>query len=122
MKMNKTDYDFEDEKTTYELILAHMLEAYAQGAPVAMIYTGNEFAYKAITLWSRGWIRKAGKGGTWKNSRGESIKHQSKIEMILALERRIPMKLHLVKDEMMNNPFYSKATFTEYLNRALWFS
>ena len=106
--LSEIEYDFEDEKATYESILSHMLEAYAQGASVAVIYTGNEFAYRAITIWSRGWIRRAGKGGTWKNSRGEAIKHQAKIEMILALRRRIPLNLHLVKDEFLNNPFYGK--------------
>ena len=106
--LNESGYDYEDEKVAYESILAHMLEAYAQGASEARIYTGNEFAYRAITIWSRGWIRKAGEGGVWKNSRGEAIKYQSKIQMILALNRRIPLQLFLVKHEILNNPLYGK--------------
>ena len=109
--LNESEYDYEDEKVTYESIITHMLEAYAQGASEARIYTGNEFAYRAVTIWSRGWIRKAGEGGVWKNSRGEAIKHQPKIQMILALNRRIPLKLYLVKSEILSNPLYGKAPF-----------
>ena len=59
---------------TFDKITAHMLEAYARGAEIAKIYTGDEFAFNAITKWSRGWIRKAGPNGIWKNSKGnESI-------------------------------------------------
>ena len=104
-----------DEKATYESILAHMLEAYAQGKSEAMIYTGNEMAFNSITKWSRGWIRKAGEGGTWKNSKGNKIEHQAKIEMILALNRRIPLKLHLIKDEILNNPFYGKRVLSNFI-------
>ena len=98
-----------DEQSTYDSILLHMLEAYAQGASEVTIYTGNEFALKAIKVWSKGWIRKAGPGGVWKNSKGEKIEFQAKIQMILAMERRIHLRLHLVKQEIQNNPLYGKA-------------
>ena len=60
----------EHDDKTFDVIIGHMLEAYAQGAEVAKIYTGDEFAFNAITKWSRGWIRKAGVNGIWKNSKG----------------------------------------------------
>ena len=55
---------------TFDKIIAHMLEAYARGAEIAKIYTGDEFAFNAVTKWSKGWIRKAGPKGVWKNSKG----------------------------------------------------
>jgi len=58
---------------TFDKITAHMLEAYARGAEIAKIYTGDEFAFNAITKWSRGWIRKAGPNGIWKNSKGNEL-------------------------------------------------
>ena len=62
----------EHDDMTFDSIIGHMLEAYAQGAVVAKIYTGDEFAFNAITKWSKGWIRKAGPSGIWKNSKGTS--------------------------------------------------
>ena len=62
------------EKITYESIIGHMMEAYAQGAVKATIYTGNRLAFNSITKWAKGWIRKAGKDGIWKNSKGKNRK------------------------------------------------
>ena len=51
-------------------IASSMMEGYARGAETAVIYTGNNFVHGALTRWYPGWIRKAGKNGIWKNSKG----------------------------------------------------
>ena len=51
-------------------ILEIMLEAYANGDSEAIIYIHSEEAYNYVEKWSRGWQRKAGPSGIWKNSKG----------------------------------------------------
>ena len=105
--MSLADY-IEDEGAVYDEIINHMLEGYASGARVAAIYTANWLAYGSLTKWNAGWIRKAGIGGIWKDSKGiynkfssrpnqhspkidigQAIQYQSKIQIILALIRGI---------------------------------
>ena len=59
-----------DNGEVLDSIAENMLEGYARGAETAVIYTGNDFVYGALTKWYQGWIRKAGENGTWKNSKG----------------------------------------------------
>ena len=110
-------------------ITENMLEGYARGAGTAVIYTGNEYVHGALTRWYQGWIRKAGIGGIWKDSKGmrhgntvskkqydrnhndnyyqgRPIAHQPKIQIILALKRRIDLELHLVEQEIWREPLY----------------
>ena len=67
--MSLADY-IEDEGMIYDEIIDNMLKGYAGGAQVAVIYTANWLAYGSLTKWNAGWIRKAGIGGTWKDSKG----------------------------------------------------
>ena len=69
--MSLAEY-IEDEGIVYDEIINHMLAGYANGAQVAVIYTANWLAYGSLTKWYRGWVRKAGIGGTWKDSKGEN--------------------------------------------------
>ena len=55
-------------------ILEIMLEAYANGEPEAIIFVHSEEAYNYVEKWSRGWQRKAGPSGVWKNSKGISFR------------------------------------------------
>ena len=59
-------------------VIANMLEGYARGAGTAVIYTGNEYVHGALTRWHKGWIRKAGQNGTWKDSKGKRCHHENK--------------------------------------------
>ena len=40
------------------------------GNPVVTIYTGSVHAYHCLNTWCRGWIRRAGPDGPWKDSKG----------------------------------------------------
>ena len=64
-------------------IAASMLEGYAYGAETAVIYTGNQYVHGALTKWHKGWIRKAGQNGIWKNSKGKIINQYNLEEKIL---------------------------------------
>ena len=60
-----------DAGEVFDSVIANMLEGYARGAGTAVIYTGNEYVHGALTKWHKGWIRKAGPNGTWKDSKGK---------------------------------------------------
>ena len=51
-------------------ILSYMLDAYCSGYKTARIYTHSTRIFNYVECWSRGWYRRAGPGGVWKNSQG----------------------------------------------------
>lgn len=52
------------------LILDCVLETYASGGTEATIYLDHALAYRYVMQWSRGWSRRAGPGGIWRDSKG----------------------------------------------------
>ena len=52
------------------VILDCILDAYSSGATEATIYLDHALAYRYVMDWSRGWNRRAGPGGTWRDSQG----------------------------------------------------
>ena len=54
--------------------------SYASGAEGVHIYLSDRVAYDYLETWSRGWARKAGAFGVWKNSRG-NLQFQSSLEL-----------------------------------------
>ena len=53
-------------------ILDCILDVYASGGTEATIYLDHALAYRYVMDWSRGWHRRAGHGGVWKDSQGNS--------------------------------------------------
>ena len=51
-------------------ILSYMLDAYCSGCTTAVVYTHSIKLFNYIECWSRGWYRRAGPGGVWKDSKG----------------------------------------------------
>ena len=51
-------------------ILSYMLDAYSCGCKTARVYTHSTRIFNYVECWSRGWYRRAGPGGIWKNSQG----------------------------------------------------
>ena len=61
------EYDF---RTQLRDVLSCMLDAYCDGLTSAHIYTHSIQLFNYIECWTRGWVRRAGPGGVWKDSQG----------------------------------------------------
>ena len=66
------EYDF---RSQLRDVLSCMLDAYCDGLSTATIYIHSIKLFNYIECWSRGWCRRAGLGGVWKNSKGKNHKY-----------------------------------------------
>ena len=64
------EYDFRNQLRD---VLSCMLDAYCDGQETARVYTHSIKLFNYLECWSRGWYRRAGYGGIWKDSQGNSF-------------------------------------------------
>lgn len=70
------------------------------------IRTDSQYCIDSLEKWSKGWIRKAGVGGEWKNSKNEKIKHQEVFQNIINMRKKVKTSLVHVRghrDDYGNN-------------------
>ena len=60
-----------DLETVLGQVLEGVLDAYASGGTEAIVYLDHFLAFRYVMDWSRGWNRRAGPGGVWKDSQGK---------------------------------------------------
>lgn len=90
---------------------AHAIEEALQkadelGLNALEIRTDSQYCIDSLEKWSKGWIRKAGPGGEWKNSKGEKVKHQEVFQSIINMRKKIKANLVHVRghrDDYGNN-------------------
>ena len=71
MFINSYEIFHEDELSViFDQIIAYMNLSHASGAQGTRIFLTNRMAYDYLETWTRGWARRAGPFGIWKDSQG----------------------------------------------------
>ena len=63
----------DDLSVVFERVIHYMNLSYASDAQGVRIYLTNRTAYHYLETWTRGWARRAGKYGVWKDSQGNKM-------------------------------------------------
>ena len=59
----------------FQEIYENLLFSYSSGCTDVRIYVRSSLVISYLDKWMPGWIRRAGPGGVWKNSRGNIKKY-----------------------------------------------